>query len=143
MVTYLPTIILNVINQVTNCFEGTIFSGDIIKVNLTSMMVLSALYISVSNSLPATASVKYVDIWLIFSLIYPFLIVFTQTFIQKNKTLKSKKSTVWPAEESSIRTNKLNRVRAGEMVAYYWIPGIGLIFTIIYFCVGLSWVLLE
>ena len=86
MVTYVPTILINIFNQATNYFEGTIFSGDIIKVNLTSMMVLSALYISTSNNLPDTASIKYVEIWLLLSFIYPFFIVLTHTYIQKIKT---------------------------------------------------------
>ena len=48
--------------------DGTIF--NVIQVNMTSMMVLSGLYISVSNSLPATDYVKYIQIWFIFSLVY-------------------------------------------------------------------------
>ena len=124
MVTYLPTIVINIINQATNYFEGTIFSGDIVKVNLSSMMVLSALYISVSSSLPATASIKYVEIWLLFSFIYPFVIVLTQTFIQRNKVGK-------------ITPEKVTRVRVAEIIAMYLVPTCGVLFAIIYFWFGL------
>ena len=50
------------------------------------MMVLSALYISVSTSLPGTAYVKYVEIWLLGSLIYPFVIVIIQTYVHVHRT---------------------------------------------------------
>ena len=36
-------------------------------VNLTSLLVLTTLFISVAGSLPQTAYVKMVDIWLIFA----------------------------------------------------------------------------
>ena len=58
--TYLPTILMNFINQVTNYLDNTKYLETIITVNITSLMVLSALYISVSNSLPATSDIKYV-----------------------------------------------------------------------------------
>ena len=92
--TYLPTILMNSINQATNYFEDEDLFGDIIAINLTCMMVLSALYISVSGSLPATASIKYIEIWLLFNLIYPFLIVIVQTFLFLAKRQERKESTI-------------------------------------------------
>ena len=117
--TYLPTILMNIINQATNYLDGTQFSGDIIKVNMTCMMVLSALYVSVSNSLPTTSYIKYVEIWLIFSLIYPFLIVLIQTFIQK------------------ANAGKVINVRIGNVIAKYLIPIAGLTFSVGYFSIGM------
>ena len=79
LVTYLPTILINIINQATNYFDSDCFFEAIVTGNLTGMMVLSTLYISVSNSLPNTAYVKYVEIWLLGSLMYPFIIVIIHT----------------------------------------------------------------
>ena len=82
MTTYLPTIIINVINAATSYWEGpqlfeavvTVILGQILiisdliqaddfigiqftgQVNLTCLMVLAALYISVSESLTGTSS---------------------------------------------------------------------------------------
>ena len=50
LVTYLPTILMNIINQATNYFIGEEFFGDVIAVNLTCMMVLS----SISGIIPVT-----------------------------------------------------------------------------------------
>ena len=140
MVTYLPTIVINIINQATNYFDGTMFSGDTVKVNLSSMMVLSAIYVSVSSSLPATASIKNVEIWLLFSFIYPFLIILTQTFIQRSKlrqSIEDSKMKVFPVhQEEESWKHRVTRVRVGEIIAKYLIPGCGLLFVITYFCYG-------
>ena len=152
LVTYLPTILMNIINQATSFFDGTIFSGDIIKVNMTCMMVLSALYISVSNSLPTTSSIKYIEIWLIFSLMYPFFIVLAQTFIQKAKSERtnaiSPQILVTPtATNGTSSMNKLRRVIAvwkkmrkedvGIFIVKFIVPAFGISFICIYFGIGL------
>ena len=47
----------------------------IITVNITCMMVLASVYLSVSASLPSTQTIKPVEIWLLFNLAYPFLVI--------------------------------------------------------------------
>ncbi len=47
--------------------------------NLTTLLVLTTLFISISNSLPRTAYVKLIDIWLIFCLFIPFIEVLLHT----------------------------------------------------------------
>ena len=49
--------------------------------NLTSLLVLTTLFISVSSSLPQTAYVKMVDVWLIFNLLLPFIEVLVHTYM--------------------------------------------------------------
>ena len=87
-VTYLPTILMNIINQSTNYLDNSQFLEAIITVNITCMMVLSALYISVSNSLPTTSNIKYIDIWLLFSLIFPFVIILLNILLYQGKHRK-------------------------------------------------------
>jgi hypothetical protein len=52
-----------------------------VAVNLTTLLVLTQLFISVSDSQPRTAYVKMMDIWLIFSLLIPFAEVILQTIM--------------------------------------------------------------
>ena len=52
-----------------------------VTVNLTALLVLTTLFISVSGKLPPTAYVKMVDIWLIFSQMVPFVEVLLHTFM--------------------------------------------------------------
>lgn len=75
MVTYLPTILMNILNQATNYLSGDSKYDLVITVNITSMMVLASIYLSVSTSLPDTPSIKPVEIWLLFNLAYPFLVI--------------------------------------------------------------------
>ena len=75
MVTYLPTILMNILNQATNYLTGDSKYDLVITVNITSMMVLASIYLSVSTSLPSTPNIKPVETWLLFNLAYPFLVI--------------------------------------------------------------------
>ena len=68
---YVPTILLNLIGHSTNYFKSFFFEA-VVTVNLTCMLVLVTMFISVSSSLPKTAYIKMVDYWLIFTLLLPF-----------------------------------------------------------------------
>ena len=63
---YLPTILVLIIVYATNFFKDFFFEATV-TVNLTSLLVLTTLFISVAGSLPQTAYIKMVDIWLIFA----------------------------------------------------------------------------
>ena len=82
MVTYLPTILMNIINQATNYITGDSKYDLIITVNITSMVVLATIYLSVFTSLPSTADIKPVEYWLLVSLAYPFLVIITNVVLQ-------------------------------------------------------------
>ena len=75
LVTHLPTLLMNLINQATNYISGDSRYEFIITVNITCMMVLASIYLSVSTSLPNTPSIKPVEVWLLVSFIYPFLVI--------------------------------------------------------------------
>ena len=131
---------MNIINQATNYFVGDEFFGDIIAVNITSMMVLASIYIAVSASLPATSSIKYVEIWILFSLIYPFLVVLIKTFIhvERNKAT-TKINTIeeiplgkrWTRYFRKLRN--ITKVQVADFIGGYVLPAIFSVFTIAYF----------
>ena len=82
LVTYLPTLLMNIINQATNYITGDSKYDLIITVNITSMVVLATIYLSVFTSLPSTAEIKPVEYWLLVSLAYPFLVIITNVVLQ-------------------------------------------------------------
>ena len=82
MVTFLPTILMNIINQATNFISGDDKYSMIYTINITCMMVLTSVYLSVSTSLPSTSNIKPVEIWLLASLAYPFIIILLNVCIQ-------------------------------------------------------------
>ena len=45
------------------------------------MLVLTTMFINVSNNLPKTSYVKMIDIWLIFNLLPPFIEVLVHTYM--------------------------------------------------------------
>ena len=77
---YLPTLLVLTIVYATNFFQAFFFEA-IVTVNLTSLLVLTTLFISVSSSLPQTAYVKMVDVWLIFAQVLPWVEVLLHTLI--------------------------------------------------------------
>ena len=46
------------------------------------MMVLASVYLSVSSSLASTLNIKPVEIWLLFNLACPFLVILVNVIIQ-------------------------------------------------------------
>ena len=58
MVTFLPTILMNFINQASNYITGDTKYDLVYTINITCMMVLASVYLSVSASLPRTSDIK-------------------------------------------------------------------------------------
>ena len=90
MMNYIPALLMNIINQATNYISG---GGEsryefIITVNMTSMVVLATIYMSVSMSLPNTPDIKPVEVWLFFSIAYPFWVIITNVVMQVSPNCK-------------------------------------------------------
>ena len=78
---YTPTVLLNVIGHSTNYFKSFFFEAVVI-VNLTCMLVLATMFISIADSLPKTAYLKMMDYWLVFTLFLPFVEVLLHTYME-------------------------------------------------------------
>ena len=90
MVTFLPTILMNIVNQATNYISGDDRYSLIITVNITCMMVLASVYLSVSSSLPSTANIKPVEVWLLFNLAFSILVIMVNVLLEVRGSV-----TVW------------------------------------------------
>ena len=77
---YIPTILLIIISHNASFFKPFFFESAI-SVNVTTMLVLVTLFISVSGSLPTTSYIKMIDVWFIFNLMIPFFEVLLHTYI--------------------------------------------------------------
>ena len=88
MMNYIPSLLMNIINQATNYITGDSKYDLIITVNITSMVVLATIYMSVSMSLPNTPDIKPVEIWLFFSIAYPFWVIITNVVMQVSLNCK-------------------------------------------------------
>ena len=93
LTTILPTVILNLIGHTANYFKAFFFEA-IIALNASVMLVLTTMFINVSNNLPKTAYIKMIDIWLLFNLFKPFVDIIMQTYIENLKTEEGEKRDV-------------------------------------------------
>ena len=81
-----------------------------ITVNLTSMLVLTTMFINVSNNLPKTSYMKMIDVWLLFNLLYPFLVVLLHTYMD---TLRNQEETGLNNADSDLDDKKVRITRCG------------------------------
>ena len=78
---FIPTIVLNIISYTTNFYKDDFFE-TVVAINLTTMLVIVTLFVSVSENLPATSYMKMMDIWLLFNLLVPFILIIIHTYME-------------------------------------------------------------
>ena len=105
-------------------------------------MVLAALYICVSTSLPTTANIKYIDIWLLFSLIFPFIIILINImlyFVKKGNNSTVKINPMVKAGSSKKKDNQyqLSMEMTLDCIALYVNPFAYIGFVTVYLVYGI------
>ena len=80
MSTFLPSLLLLMITFATTFFKPFYFEAAL-TVNLTNMLVMTTIFVSVMEKLPLTSYPKMIDIWLIFCQLVPFTEVKTLLFV--------------------------------------------------------------
>merc|ERR1712130_631462 len=81
MTTYFPTILLTAITFATTFFKPFFFEAAL-SVNLTTMLVMTTIFISKMEGLPPTSTTKMIDYWLILCQLVPFAQVVLLTAIE-------------------------------------------------------------
>ena len=76
-----PSILLIMITYPTTLLMPLFFEA-VLSVNLTTMLVMTTIFISKMESLPLTSDIKMIDIWLIFCQLVPFSEVVLLTAIE-------------------------------------------------------------
>ena len=79
LTTYLPSFLLLMITFATTFFKPFFFEAAL-TVNLTNMLVMTTIFISVMERLPTTSYLKMIDYWLVFCQLVPFMEVFALFF---------------------------------------------------------------
>ena len=113
LTTFLPTGLLIVIIHSTNYFKDFFFEA-IVSVNLTGMLVLTTIFLSVSSSLPETAYVKMVDIWLLFCILVPFCEVLLHTWMDTLRVDENRKVNSHGKPKSAGKKNVI-KVQSHDM----------------------------
>ena len=80
--TFLPSVILILLSYMTVFFKLPKFFNTAITVNLSVMLTMTYLLISVLKKLPPTPYIKWIEYWLIFAQMVPFIKAVLITSIQ-------------------------------------------------------------
>ena len=90
--TYFPSLLLMVISYATTFFKPFFFEAAL-SVNLTTMLVMTTIFISKMESLPPTSDIKMIDYWLILCQLGPFAQVVLLTameYVRDEDSMESK-----------------------------------------------------
>ena len=82
MMTFLPSLLLITISYATAFFKLPNFFNTAITVNVTVMLTTTTLLISVVKKLAHTSYVKWIEWWLIFAMLVPFIQVILITTLE-------------------------------------------------------------
>ena len=105
--TFLPSLLLILLSYITAFFKLPKFFNTAITVNLSVMLTITTLLISVLNKLPTTSYIKWIEYWLIFALMAPFTQVILITAIQwLMEEAESTQNTISPQGEQCWMEDK-------------------------------------
>ena len=92
--TYLPTILLMMTTYVTTFFKPQFFEAAL-GANLTTMLMMTTIFMTSLSELTDTAYAKWIDFWLIFSQLVPFIEVILLTLKEayREEELETTKKT--------------------------------------------------
>lgn len=125
-------------------FQPNVFNA-IVTVNLSSLLILTTLFIGISNSLPRTSYVKLIDVWMIFCLMMPFADVILHTLLGILRKLNedrraregSRTNQAWQKEEAK-GTNDYSHLCSGlEAFGRFGLPSVFVAFAAVFFGYGL------
>ena len=124
MTTFFPTILLTTITFATTFFKPFFFEAAL-SVNLTTMLVMTTIFMSKMESLPPTSDIKMIDIWLILCQIYPFVEVVLLTAMEyqreeeSGKRKKKRKNSVQLVDSiSRVDKNENPKTRWDELADF-------------------------
>ena len=89
MTTYFPSLLLTAITFATTFFKPFFFEAAL-GVNLTTMLVMTTIFMSKMEGLPPTSDIKMIDIWLVLCQMVPFAEVILLTAMEYNREDKKK-----------------------------------------------------
>ena len=103
LTTFFPSILLIAITYATTFLKPVFFEAAL-TVNLTVMLVITTLFISVVDKMAPTSYIKWMEIWLIFAQLVPFTEVILLTIQERFR--KDEEETENEQERKEIKPEK-------------------------------------
>ena len=121
MTTYFPTLLLTAITFATTFFKPFFFEAAL-SVNLTTMLVMTTIFISKMEGLPPTSDIKMIDIWLILCQIYPFVevVLLTAMEYQREEKKEKKKKRKRKSQVQIVNSNSISMMEEDENAKTRW-----------------------
>ena len=107
MTTYFPSLLLTAITFATTFFKPFFFEAAL-SVNLTTMLVMTTIFISKMEGLPPTSDIKMIDIWLVLCQMVPFVEVVLLTAMEYQRKDPSE-------EEAAKAMIVVNAISSGQL----------------------------
>ena len=104
MTTYFPSLLLTAITFATTFFKPFFFEAAL-SVNLTTMLLMTTIFISKMEGLPPTSDIKMIDIWLVLCQMVPFAEVVLLTAMEYNREDKNKRKRKTKKKRGKKRKN--------------------------------------
>ena len=130
MTTYFPSFLLLAITFATTFFKPFFFEAAL-SVNLTTMLVMTTIFISKMEGLPPTSDIKMIDIWLVLCQMVPFAEVVLVTAMEYQRTDEEKDVapmfrcvTVNPVNGEEIETMEEEKKWFQKINLKQWIPSL-------------------
>ena len=111
MTTYFPSFLLLAITFSTTFFKPFFFEAAL-GVNLTTMLVMTTIFISKMESLPPTSDIKMIDLWLVFCQMIPFAEVVLLTAMEYQRTAEENHNLEESLKVESILGDEANEKEA-------------------------------
>ena len=108
MTTYFPTVLLTAITFATTFFKPFFFEAAL-SVNLTTMLVMTTIFISKMEGLPPTSDIKMIDIWLVLCQMVPFAEVVLLTAMEYQRKDKTEEKTKMRRRKKKSKKNKSSK----------------------------------
>ena len=114
MTTYFPSLLLMMITYATTFFKPFFFEAAL-SVNLTTMLVMTTIFISKMESLPPTSTTKMIDYWLILCQLVPFAQVVILTAIEFLREEEQEENSILETEEVERQPEPANEGLEGKI----------------------------
>ena len=120
VMTFFPSLLLIGISFSTSFFKLPNFFNTAITVNLSVMLTLTTLLISVVKKLAQTSYIKWIEYWLIFAQLIPFIQVILITCLEGLRKNKSGDNTSEKGEVAMERSKEQCSVHVGGQIIKVW-----------------------
>jgi hypothetical protein len=107
-----------------------------IVLSLTIMLVMYTMYQSISQVLPATAYLKFIDVWLIFCLLVPFVVFIIQVFMKMEKPSKESNRQIKSGKWIETNQQKISGKGCIKRFALFMVPFSTVLFVCCYILVA-------